>query len=363
MKRSLTFRISALLIAFIGAVLVIASIAIIQLTHYHFQMYGRETGGHHASELLYAHLEQAIMQSIGLTIGGALLVSIILSVYIAKKISSPLVRMKNIALVMARGKHHVRMPLIGVPKGEIDELAASINHLAEQLQQQERLRVSMSENIAHELRTPLTTLNSQFAAIQDGVWEPTAERIASSREEIDRLIGLVQQLEELHRHSSSETVLMRKELLLSESISPIVHFLQPSFSEKGVTLEEGDIPAITIVADENRLAQVWTNLLHNALKFTPAGGKVTIEGSLQGHDVRITVSDNGIGIPSEDLPHIFERFYRVDKSRNRKKGGGGLGLAITKSIVENHDGQVWAESGNVTQLHVLLPINREGAPD
>ncbi|WP_336775237.1 sensor histidine kinase [Paenibacillus sp. MMO-58] len=357
MKKSLSFRLSVLLIIYTGLILLLASFTIINATHYHFQLYGNEMEqGHNKTELLNTHLEQAIIQSVGMTIGGALIVALILSIYIAKRISSPLISMKNLTLIMARGKRDVRLPLKGIPKDELGELAASINHLADQLQQQEQLRVSMTENIAHELRTPLTTLNSYLAAIQDGIWEATPERIQSSREEIHRLIHLVNDLEELQTLSSPDFDLSREEVQLVKSIDQVINFMQPSFSEKGVVLEKGIIPDITIYADEHRLIQIWTNLISNALKFTQANGKVKIYGIMKPDGIQITVEDTGIGIPDKELSNVFERFYRVDKSRNRKMGGGGLGLAITKALVERHDGQVWAESNAGTLFHVYLPL-------
>ncbi len=358
MKRSLSFRLSMVLIMYTGAILVIASIVIILITHYHFQLYNNEMAAseqHTAS--LNTHLEQAIIQSIGLSIGGGFIIAIILSIYIARRISFPLISMRNLTLIMARGKHDVRLPLKKVNKDELDELAASINHLAEQLQQQEQLRVAMTENIAHELRTPLTTLNSYLAAIQDGVWEPTPERIQSSREEIYRLIQLVQNLEELQTLNSSHFSLVRKETALQKSIQQVVNLMRPSFEAKAIRLTEANLPDVCLMADESRLVQIWTNLLSNALKFTPRGGMVQLSGIRTAHAVVITITDSGIGIPAEQLTAIFERFYRVDKSRNRDRGGEGLGLAITKMLVEHHGGQIWAEStpGKGTSMHVKLP--------
>ncbi len=339
--------------------MVIASIAIINATHYHFQLYGNEMAeSHHTAKLLNSHLEQAIIQSIGLTIGGAFIITLILSIYIARRISSPLISMRNLTLVMARGKRDVRLPLKGAPKDELDELAASINHLAEQLEQQEQLRIAMTENIAHELRTPLTTLNSYLASIQDGVWEPTPERIQSSREEIFRLTQLVQELEELQMFNSSEFSLSRKKVPVQRSIEQVMDLMRPSFKQHEIQLSLGHLPDATILADESRLVQIWTNILSNALKFTPKGGIVRLDGKIMADSILITITDSGIGIPPKDLTHIFERFYRVEKSRNRKMGGGGLGLAITKTLVGRHAGQVWAESkeGEGTQIYVELPL-------
>jgi len=356
MKKSLSFRLSVLLFFYTTVILIIASAALITATHRHFRLYSEELiQDHNKTDLLNSHLEQAILQSIGLTIGGALIIALILSIYIAKKISSPLVSMKNITLVMARGKRDVRLPLKGAPKDEVDELAASINHFAEQLEQQEHLRVTLTENIAHELRTPLTTLNSYLSAIQDGIWEATPERIQSCREEIHRLVQMVKDLEELQILTSTELDLSLKDVLLTKSIEQVIDLMEPSFSDKGIILERGTIPKITMHADEYRLIQIWTNLLSNALKFTPRGGKVSIYGKLNSDGVQITVMDTGTGIPSDQLAHVFERFYRVEKSRNRKSGGGGLGLAITKTLVERHGGQVWAESDWGSSFHVYLP--------
>ncbi|MFX3637314.1 MAG: sensor histidine kinase [Candidatus Pristimantibacillus sp.] len=361
MRNSLSFRLSFLLILYTGVILIMASIIIINATHYHFQLYGNELEqGHNKTDLLNTHLEQAVIQSIGLTIGGALIIALILSIYIAKRISSPLISMKNLTLVMARGKRDIRLPLKEAPKDELGELAASINHLAEQLQQQEQLRVSMTENIAHELRTPLTTLNSYLSAIQDGIWEATPERIQSSREEIYRLIHLVNDLEELQTLSSLDFDLSRDDVRLVKSIEQVLNFMQPSFSEKGVILETGKLPDVMIYADERRLIQIWTNLISNALKFTPETGKVKISGKIKPDGIQVTVEDTGIGIPDKELAHVFERFYRVDKSRNRNTGGGGLGLAITKALVERHGGQVWAESDRGTLVHVHLPLKNNG---
>lgn len=361
MNKSLSFRLSVVLILYTAAILIIASIAIINATHYHFQLYGDDLShGKNATVLLNTHLEQAIIQSVGWTIFGALIISLILSIYIAKKISAPLILMKRLTLVMARGKRDVRLPLVGEPKDEVDELAASINHLAEQLQQQEQLRVTMTENIAHELRTPLTTLNSYLSAIQDGIWEATPERIQSSRDEIDRMVQLVNGLEELHTLTSPEFHLSLRDVHLPKTIEQVFAIMEPSFSEKRILLKIGGIPDINIHADENRLKQIWTNLLSNALKFTPEDGRVLINGQLREEGVEITVADTGIGIPNEEIPHVFDRFYRVDKSRNRKTGGGGLGLAITKALVERHGGQIWAESNLGTQFHVYLPKKELG---
>lgn len=338
-----------------GIIFVIASIAIINATHYHFQLYGNELKQDpNNTDLLNIHLEQAIIQSIGWTIGGAMLIAFILSIYIARRISSPMIQMKKLTLLMASGKRDVRLPLLGLPKDEVDQLAASINHLAEQLQEQEQLKVTMTENIAHELRTPLTTINSYLFAIQDGIWEATPQRMKSIREEIDRLIQLVSDLEELNSLTSPEFHLSLKDIRISKTIDQVFDLIQPSYSERGIILKKGKIPDVIVHADENRLIQIWNNLLSNALKFTPTGGKVWIEGKESENGVEIIVQDTGIGIPNEELPHVFERFYRVDKSRNRKTGGGGLGLAITKTLVERHEGRIWAESDGGTSFHIYL---------
>lgn len=342
MTQKLSFRMSMLLMLWSGAILLVASIVIVRATHYHFQLYGREALQHQDPLMLNNHLEQAIVQSIVLTVVISLLLAILLSIYVARRFSKPLVQMKQTAMSIAHGNLQAQVPMKN--NDEMSELGRALNHLANQLQQQQELRKSMTENIAHELRSPLTTIKSFLSAMKDGIWEPTEERLKSCLDEINRLIHLVSDLEQLNEISSPDFQLHRENLSLKNHLEKTIKRNEPSFMEKSVELRLGFVPSIRMYWDENRMTQVWNNLLSNSLKFSNAGGKVNIEARQLYNELLITVTDSGTGIQEQDLPFIFERFYRADKSRSRQTGGGGLGLAITKSIVEAHGGHIWAEN-------------------
>lgn len=357
MTRRLSFRLSVLLMAWSSLMLIIASIVIVNATHYHFQLYGKEASLMKPNDsMLNAHLEQAIIQSIVLIAILSLIIAALMSIYLARRISRPLVRMKQAALMMSEGELSARSPS-NTTHDEMADLGNALNTLAEQLQKQQELRLSMTENIAHELRTPLTTLKSTMIAISDGVWEPTKERIDSCHDEINRLIYLVNDLEQLNEIASPDFTLEMSEFELAEQLSKIIRLNEAAFTAKNVDLRLRKISSIHVYWDENRMTQVINNLLSNALKFTPTGGKVFIDIEEDQQGVILSIQDTGIGIPEKDLPFIFERFYRVDKSRSRKTGGKGLGLAIAKSIVEAHGGRIWVPKHNeVKGMTIIMKI-------
>lgn len=342
MTKKLSFRISMLLMLWSGAILLVASVVIVNATHYHFQLYGKEVMQDPDQFMLNNHLEQAIIQSVVLTVVISLLLAILLSVYIARRLSNPLVRMKQAAMSISQGNLMARVPLKN--KDEMSELGTVLNHLAEQLQAQQELRQAMTENIAHELRSPLTTIKSFISALKDGIWEPTNERFESCLEEINRLIHLVSDMEQLNEMASPDYHLQRQDVLLEDHLLKVIGRYVPSFMEQSVQLRLGSVPNIRMEWDENRMIQVWNNLLSNSLKFSSAGGTVSVDAEQKDDEILIRVADTGTGIGEQDLPYVFERFYRADKSRSRKTGGGGLGLAIARSIVESHGGQIWVEN-------------------
>jgi two-component system sensor histidine kinase BaeS len=358
MTKKLSFRISALLMLWSGTILLIASIAIVNATHYHFQLYGKEAAQMNPeNSMLNGHLEQAIIQSVILTIIFSLILAILLSVYIARRISTPLVRMKQAALSISQGDLETRIQ--SRERNEMSDLGQALNHLAEQLQKQQGLRVAMTENIAHELRTPLTTIKSFLSAMKDGIWEPTKYRLESCLDEINRLVHLVDDLEQLNEMSSPDFHLEQSEVSLRDHLEKVIQRNEAAFMERSIELQLGFVPDFHLFWDENRMMQVWNNLLSNALKFVPSGGKVTIEAEERDDFITVKVTDTGKGIPENDALHIFDRFYRVDKSRSRRTGGGGLGLAITRSIVEAHSGRIMVKNqdhGEGTVFYLQFPI-------
>lgn len=226
---------------------------------------------------------------------------------------------------------------------EIDELAKGINELAVSLKEGERLRKQFTSDLAHELRTPLTTLRSQLESIQDGVFEPTKERLGQCHHELMRLVRLVNEMEELHS-AENPRLRLNLEQLNAEIIHSLYDRFQPMFKQKGINLKMKVDENIQFRADRDRLIQIMTNLLNNALKFTESGGEVQVLVEQNGEGVSISVIDNGIGMTEEELNHILERFYRGEKSRNRKTGGLGIGLSIVKALMDAHRGQIYVAS-------------------
>ncbi|GMK47015.1 hypothetical protein PghCCS26_41440 [Paenibacillus glycanilyticus] len=354
MNKRLHNRLAFIIIGTAACILLISALSVLLATHYHISMYHdqAESMNHDASGLDY-HLEQALIQSIIWTFAGSIVLAALIGFYFAKRISKPLVNMKKIAESMANGQLDKRITVNG--EDELAELALSLNELAAQLHKQEQLRVIMTEDIAHELRTPLATLKSHMRAFEDGIWEPTPERIHACYEEIERLTKMVAELEDLTHMDSPVFQLVRQQELLSALIQQVVAIVSAAYLEKEVNLTFRCSPHIRIFVDHSRVTQILVNLLSNALKFTPPNGQVHVEAVEEGHDVLIRVHDTGSGIEKEDIPYLFERFYRSDKSRNRRTGGSGLGLSIVKKLVTAHGGQVWAENQNGVVITIRLP--------
>jgi signal transduction histidine kinase len=250
-----------------------------------------------------------------------------------------------------------------VPAAEADELGAlavQFNTMASALEAAERRRVALIGDVAHELRTPLATIEGYTEGLLDGVVSPSAENWALLHDEAGRLRRLVQELQELSRAEARQLPLQLRPCPPAELVEQTVRRIAPQFAEKGVTLSAdvpADLPAVQVDAD--RIIQVLINLLGNALRSTPAEGKVQVRVERQQDAVTFHVVDSGIGIAPEHLPHLFERFYRVDKARSRALGGSGIGLTIAKAIVEAHDGQIWAASPGLGQgatFSFTLPI-------
>jgi two-component system sensor histidine kinase BaeS len=240
---------------------------------------------------------------------------------------------------------------------EIDELIGSVNRLTGELEKQERSKKELTQSVAHELRTPLATLQAQIEALIDGVWKTTPKRLRDMHEEILRLTGLVATLETLSRYDAENmplaTSLVRPRLLIEKALRLFGAQLKAKRITAVVTGTSGEIKA-----DADKLLQVFINLLSNSLAHTAAGGRIDI--SVRGKKDRrvIQFQDSGRGIAAGDLPHVFERFYRADKSRSRHTGGSGLGLAIVDAIIKAHGGTIIVKSarGKGTKFIITLPV-------
>lgn len=225
----------------------------------------------------------------------------------------------------------------------------------------ERARKEFLSNVSHELRTPLSSIKLMLETVVESPDDEAADIfLPQVLGQVDRLASLVGQLLEQARAESGQLKLNLRDVDLEEVARQIVATFEPQASNKGVRLELQTMRPVRVEADPDRLAQVCVNLIDNALRHTPSGGSVTVELDANGNDAIMRVRDTGVGIPYRDLPHIFERFYVVDRSRTRESGGAGLGLAIVKGIVEAHGGTVSTESmlGSGTVFTIRLPIMR-----
>lgn len=285
----------------------------------------------------------------------SLICALMLGTFMAKRLSMPISRVISTAQMISMGHFGSRSDEKSDIK-EINQLTNTINELGETLGGQEKLRKRLTRDVAHELRTPVATLQSHMEAMIDGIWEPDTERLQSCHEEILRIGRMIGDIEQISMYESENLILHKTEFDLSELVNNIILNFQTDYRKKGVKISfEGSRETIT--ADKDKISQVIVNLLSNALKYTKEGGEVLIGVRRCGNMAEIYVRDNGIGISDEDLPLIFERFYRADKSRNRLTGGSGLGLTIAKAIVDAHKGAISVKSslGAGTEFSVLLP--------
>lgn len=300
------------------------------------------------------------LNSILLFTGAAsILLAFFLGIFMSARLSSPLKKISDKALFLARGEYKERIAS-DYNTREIKILADTINQLSDALMEKDRLRKQLTQDVAHELRTPLTSVQGHMEAMLDGVWELSNERLSSCYEEIMRLKKLVGSIEDLSALEDRNILLHKEEfefsLLLERLLNNYEKELRDNRIQVGV---EGDG---IIYADKDKMSQVFNNLLSNAVKYSGEGAEVIITFKQAEDSVEIQVSDNGSGIPKEDIPHIFERFYRADKSRNRNTGGAGIGLSITKSIVEAHGGSITvnSETDKGTVFTIILPGKAEG---
>lgn len=285
----------------------------------------------------------------------SLLLALVFGAILSNRISMPIIRVIRTAQSIAKGTYGDRSHETSSTL-EISQLTETVNDLAETLESQEKLRKRMTGDVAHELRTPLATLQSHVEAMNDGIWDPTQERLSSCYEEITRITRLVKDLENIAHYESDNLVLHKTEFPAQEFLERLMHTFETAFSQKNIT-PIIDCDTSIINADQDKLSQVVINLVSNALKFTPAGGTITLTVWSTPKGTQLKVSDTGIGVTAEDLPHIFERFYRADVSRNRTTGGAGIGLTLVKTIVEAHKGTVDVASQLTkgTTFTILLP--------
>lgn len=279
----------------------------------------------------------------------------------------PLKEMENVSKKMAKGDFSKQITI--QHKDEIGQLAFSLNTMAKSLNEVEIKRNQFLQNVSHELRTPLSYVKGYTEAILEGVYEDPKEvnhSLTVIQKETERLIRLVHDLLDLAQLEDDSYPMKKNPIVYSQLITDVINNNEFAFNNKEIqvqlTLDEG----IIIEGDEDRIAQVLSNLLHNAINYSQNGEEIIIKLSREDDLSILKIKDHGPGIPIADLPHIFERFYRVDKARTRNKGGSGLGLSICSQIIQKHFGdiQVESEEGKGTEFTIIIPclVETDGKP-
>lgn len=282
--------------------------------------------------------------------------------WLAGRIAAPLVAVAHMAERAGLGdlSQRVEVPPVG---DEVALLARSFNRMAERLEAADRARRQMLADLAHELRHPVSVIQAQLELFQDGVRPATPENLAALQDEVIRLGRLIGDLQDLSLAEAGALALDRRLLTAGDVVGPVAASLAPVAEGRGIQLTcQVDPGTPPILGDAQRLRQVLVNLVTNALRHTPAGGQVIIRAEpASGGGLALHVEDTGMGIDPADLPHIFDRFYRADRSRSRQTGGTGLGLAICKTLIELHGGRIAAVSqpGQGSRFTVWLPAAKQ----
>lgn len=366
---SLTYRITGLMFSLIVTTVFIMSYVADHQMQVHFSAYLTQLPMHHMmSNMSMASMmgipEQAFLANIHRSLvwyGAAILVvGLIASYALAQSITVPLRRLSIAATAIEQGKlgHTVEFK----SNDEVGQLADTFNSMSHALAEHNRLRKRLLADIAHELKTPLTVIQGNLEGMLDGVVDTSPEQLQSLYEETVYLNKIIKELRDLSLAEAGQLVLDKQSSDVNLLVSRAVNKLKPLADEKKICLNCNleEVPEISV--DEMRITQVVYNLLSNAIRYTSAEGKVeasTALVKLESQDyIAISIGDNGKGISAEDLPHVFEHFYRADFARDRKSGGSGIGLAIVKQLIEVHGGQVAVKSelGIGSLFTVYLPV-------
>ena len=308
--------------------------------------------------------QSAVFRSLLFAGGLALLFGIILSYFTSRRLVAPLKRLTKAADRIGHGHLDERVSVSS--KDEVGQLANAFNMMADNLDRQETLRKQFTADIAHELRTPLTSIKSYIEAFQDNVLPANQENLSSIHEEIDRLVDLSSDLKDLNIAEIGALQLSLEPVDLKLLLEKIIRSLYPLIQEKELTLNwNASEESVTTSGDERLLTRLFYNLVHNAYRYSNAGGQVTVMLTETPDFAEIKITNTGIGISEDDLPLIFERFYRADKSRTRETGGTGIGLALVRQITDLHQGTITVQSkvGQETEFIIRLPNELKVAED
>ena len=285
----------------------------------------------------------------------AVIGAVFAGIIFAKKISVPVVSVTNITKEISNGNYNKKIDT-NEDTTEIAQLVQAVNHMSYMLNEQENIRKRLTSDVAHELRTPVANVSANIEAMVEGALEPDNARLESCYNELLRITDIISDLEKLRQIENEKLVLERTSVDVKELCESVIQAFKAQLESKQISCTV-NADHVSLMAHKNRLYQVMANLISNAIKYTQNGGCINVDVVDNKDFVAISVKDNGIGINESDLPFIFERFYRTDKSRNRTTGGAGIGLAIVKAIVLAHGGEVSVESKESvgSTFKVVLP--------
>lgn len=315
---------------------------------------------HNSSEQFHAEqaYQHATAISIGVAITVAALTAFVVTAYLSRRVQRSVTEVSAAATAVAEGRYDIRVapPQLG---DEFDELASAFNQMAQRLQAVESTRRQLFGDLAHEIRTPVSVLEAYLEAVEDGVKTLDPQTIEMLREQTGRLVRFSADAAALAQAEEAHATITPEWVDSGQLVGAVSAAVADRYAAKGVAVTTRVIEAPQLWGDRQRLAQVLGNLLDNALRHTPAGGHVTLTAAPLGTEVSFIVADDGEGVAAEQLPHLFERFYRADAARDRDRGGAGIGLAIAKALTEAHGGHISAASrgpGTGTTFTVTVPI-------
>lgn len=309
------------------------------------------------------HAEEAYQYAMVAAVGGALAVSVLaafaVSWYISRRLQRSVTEVASAATAVADGRYTVRVapPHLGQ---DFDALAAAFNQMAGRLQAVDATRRHLFADLAHEIRTPVAVLEAYMEAVEDGVESLTPTTVAMLRDQTRRLVRFAQDAAALAQAEESSASMTTTDTDIAELVTTAVSAAAKRYRAKQVTLSTHLPPRVpTVSGDPQRLAQVLANLLDNALRHTPPRGHVDVRVHIDRHQLEVSISDTGEGIPAQHLPYVFERFYRVEPERAHDNSGAGIGLAIAKALVEAHGGSITARSqgpGTGATFIITFPV-------
>jgi len=302
--------------------------------------------------------QSSVFRSLLFAGGLALLFGIILSYFTSRHLVAPLKRLTQAAHRIGQGHLDERVTI--QTKDEVGQLATAFNAMVDNLNRQEILRKQFTADIAHELRTPLTSIKSYIEAFQDNVLPADQENLSSIHEEIDRLVDLSSDLKDLNVAEIGALTLIFEPVDLKHLLNKVIHSLYPLIQEKQLMLSwNPPLEPVTMSGDGRLLTRLFYNLVHNAYRYSDVGGQITIALTQTPDFAEVRIRNTGIGISKDDLPFIFERFYRADKSRTRETGGTGIGLALVHQITTLHQGEITVKSGDGQKTEFIVQLPKE----